>query len=39
VGEIGKPKLKIGDRVVEFAREVGFGGTIVLTMKQWDRRD
>lgn len=34
VGEIGNPKLRIGQRVVELAREVGFGGTVVLTMKK-----
>lgn len=33
VGEIGKPKLKIGEKVVELEREVGFGGTVVLTVK------
>lgn len=33
VGEIGKPKMTIGDRVVEFVPEVGFGGTVVLIMK------
>lgn len=32
VGEIGRPKLRIRDRVVEFAREVGFGGTVVLSL-------
>jgi hypothetical protein len=33
VGEIGKPELKVGEKVVEFEREVGFGGTVILTIK------
>ncbi len=31
VGEIGKPKLRVRERVVEFEPAVGFGGRIVLT--------
>jgi len=31
VGEVGDPKMKVRDRVVEFKEEVGFGGGIVLT--------
>jgi hypothetical protein len=33
VGEIGNPKMTIGARVIEFKREVGFGGGIVLTTR------
>jgi hypothetical protein len=33
VGEIGEPKMKIRDRLVDFKKEVGFGGRIVLTVK------
>jgi hypothetical protein len=33
VGEIGNPKMMIGARVIEFKREVGFGGGIVLTTR------
>lgn len=31
VSEIGNPKLKIGERVVDFKQEVGFGGAVILT--------
>lgn len=31
VGEIGKPKMRIRDRVIEFKPRVGFGGRVVLT--------
>lgn len=31
VGEIGEPKLKVRERVIDFKREVGFGGRVVLT--------
>ncbi len=31
VAEIGNPKMKVGDRVIEFKREVGFGGGVVLS--------
>ncbi len=31
VGEIGEPKLKVRERVVDFKSEVGFGGRVVLT--------
>ena len=30
VGEIGNPKMRVRDRVVDFKREVGFGGRVVL---------
>ncbi len=33
ISEIGEPKMKIRDRVVDFKKEVGFGGRIVLTAK------
>ncbi|HVO84019.1 MAG TPA: hypothetical protein VMU60_06320 [Syntrophobacteria bacterium] len=31
VGEIGKPKMRVRDRVIEFKLLVGFGGRVVLT--------
>lgn len=33
VGEIGNPKMTLGARRIEFKREVGFGGSIVLTTR------
>lgn len=33
VGEIGNPKMTIGAHTIEFKREVGFGGSIVLTTR------
>ena len=33
VGEIGDPKMKVKDRVVEFKEEVGFGGGVALTVR------
>jgi len=33
VGEIGRPALKVGHRVVRFADEVGFGGAVLLTAR------
>ena len=33
VGEIGHPALKVGNRVVHFAEEVGFGGAVLLTAR------
>jgi hypothetical protein len=33
VGEIGRPALKVGNRVVRFADEVGFGGAVRLTAR------
>jgi hypothetical protein len=33
VGEIGEPKMRIRDRLVDFKKEVGFGGRIALTVK------
>ncbi len=30
VSEIGNPKMKIGERTIDFKQEVGFGGRIVL---------
>jgi hypothetical protein len=34
VGEIGEPKMKIRNQVLDFKIEVGFGGGIVLTAKR-----
>lgn len=31
VSEVGTPRMKLGDRVVDFKQVVGFGGTVVLT--------
>jgi hypothetical protein len=31
VGEIGQPRLRVRDRVIEFKPLVGFGGRVVLT--------
>jgi hypothetical protein len=31
VGEIGAPKMRVGNRVVDFKQEVGFGGSVMLT--------
>jgi hypothetical protein len=36
VGEVGEPKMKIGDRIVDFKKEVGFGGGIVLKARSAD---
>jgi len=33
VGEIGRPALRIGNRLVHFADEVGFGGAVLLTAR------
>jgi len=33
VGEIGRPALKVRNRVVHFAEEVGFGGAMLLTAR------
>ena len=33
VGEIGRPAMKVGNRVVQFADEVGFGGAVLLTAR------
>jgi hypothetical protein len=32
IGEIGRPKLKIGSRLYDLEKEVGFGGAVVLTL-------
>ena len=34
VGEIGNPKLKIGEKLVELAQQVGFGGAVLLAVKK-----
>jgi hypothetical protein len=36
VGEIGKPKLRIGSRVFDLEKEVGFGGAVVLWIRGVD---
>jgi hypothetical protein len=33
VGEIGRPALRVGKRVVQFAEEVGFGGAVRLVAR------
>jgi len=30
VGEIGDPVIKIGNRIIRLAKEVGFGGSVIL---------
>jgi hypothetical protein len=32
IGEIGKPRMRVQDRVIEFKPLVGFGGRVVLTV-------
>jgi hypothetical protein len=34
VGEIGQPALRVGDQVVRFAQEVGFGGAVLMVARQ-----
>lgn len=34
VGEIGDPAIRVGNRLVGFAREVGFGGAVRLTARK-----
>ncbi len=36
VSEIGKPRMKIGNRVVDFKKEVGFGGGVILSARSAD---
>lgn len=31
VGEMGNPRMRVGHCIVSFAKEVGFGGSIILT--------
>lgn len=33
IGEIGRPTMTVGDRVVQFVDEVGFGGAVLLTAR------
>ncbi len=33
VSEIGEPRMRIGERVVDFKREVGFGGGVILSTR------
>jgi len=37
VGEIGNPKMQVRDRVVDFKREVDFGGRVILTAAKLNR--
>jgi hypothetical protein len=39
VGELGNPAIRIGSRVVEFAREVGFGGAVLLVTRKASLRE
>ena len=39
VGELGNPALRIGSRVVQFAREVGFGGAVLLVARKASLRE
>ena len=34
VGEIGNPEIRVGNRAVQFAREVGFGGAVLLVARR-----
>ncbi len=36
VSEIGNPRMKIGNRVIDFKKEVGFGGGIILSARSAD---
>ena len=39
VGELGNPAIRIGSRVVQFAREVGFGGAVLLVARKASFRE
>lgn len=39
VGEIGRPAMTVGQRVVRFADEVGFGGAVLLTARPANFRE
>jgi hypothetical protein len=39
VGEIGRPRLRIGETVVEFVHEVGFGGAVRLIARRPSLRE
>lgn len=39
VGEIGRPTIRVGDRVVRFVDEVGFGGAVLLTARRASIRE
>jgi len=34
VGEIGQPRMRIGEQVVDLTREVGFGGAVLLLVRK-----
>lgn len=36
ISEVGEPKMKIRDRLVDFKKEVGFGGRVILTVTSAD---
>ncbi len=39
VGEIGHPTIRVGDRTIHLAREVGFGGAVLLTARKPSLRE
>jgi hypothetical protein len=39
VGELGNPAIRIDSRVVQFAREVGFGGAVLLVARRASLRE
>ena len=39
VGEIGHPAITVGNRVVQFAQEVGFGGAVLLVARPASLRE
>jgi len=34
VGEIGDPRIRVGDEVVQLAEQVGFGGAVLLVARR-----
>jgi len=36
IGEVGHPKLQVGDRTVDLKTEVGFGGKVLLRVRKAD---
>jgi len=39
VGEIGQPTLRVGDRIIRFTQEVGFGGAVLLVARRAGLRE
>ena len=39
VGEIGNPAIRVGNRTVHLAREVGFGGAVLLAARRTSLRE